>query len=353
MAHDVFICHASQDKAVADAACAALEQADIACWIAPRDPLPGMPYGRQIIDAIENARAVLLIFSAQANSSEHVARELEIAANAKKPIVPFRIEAVMPSGDLQYYITRVHWLDAMAPPMETRLSELVAVVQQLLEGGAATPATPATLAAPHAQSAVPADSTDAPRHNLPAQLTPLIGRDEELAAITALLERSRMVTLTGSGGIGKTRVSVQLGANLLDGFADGVWLVELAPISDPSLVATAVAQALSVRQSPDQPMLETLVGALTHKQVLLILDSCEHLIEPTAGVLTAILHGCANVRVLASSRQALGIDGELTYRMPSLAVGNGSSLVAAEAMRYAAIELFVARARAASIPALR
>jgi predicted ATPase len=357
MAHDVFICHASQDKTVADAACAAFERAGIVCWIAPRDPLPGRPYGPQIIEAIEHARVVLLIFSGQANRSEHVARELEIAANAKKPIVPFRIEAVMPSGDLQYYITRVHWLDAMAPPMETRLSELVAVVQQLLEGGAArpaapatpatltTPATPATPAAAHTQSAIPTDSVEAPRHNLPAQLTPLIGRDEALAEIAALLERSRLVTLTGSGGIGKTRVSLQLGANLLDHFADGVWLVELAPISDPSLVATAVAQALSVRQSPDQPMLETLVGALTRKQVLLILDSCEHLLEPTARVLAVILHGCANVTVIASSRQALGIKGELTYRMPPLAVGNGASLAAADAIRYAAIALFVECAR--------
>jgi predicted ATPase len=319
MAHDVFICHSSQDKTVADAACAALERADIACWIAPRNPVAGIPYGRQIVDAIERARALLLIFSANANRSEHVARELEIGANAKKPIVPLRIEAVMPSGDLQYYVMRVHWLDATAPPMEARLSELVAAVQQVLEA--------------------------TPRHNLPAQLTPLIGREEELAEIAALLDRSRLVTLTGAGGIGKTRASLQVAANLLKGFGDGVWLVELAPLTRGDYIPTTVAQVLGLKLASDGDPVEHLVRALKGKQTLFVFDNCEHLVEPAARVLAAILHGCADVKVLASSRQALGIKGELTYRMPSLAVGNGSSIVAADAMRYAAIELFVECAR--------
>ena len=317
--------------------------------------MPGIPYGRQIIDAVQNARVVLLIFSGQANSSEHVSRELEVAANAKKTIVPFRIEAVMPSGDLEYYITRVHWLDAMTPPMETRLSELVAVVQHLLEGGAAapattaTPATPATPPMPHAQSAVPAASLDAPRHNLPVQLTPLIGRDEELAAIAALLERSHLVTLTGSGGIGKTRLALHVATDLLDRFADGAWLVELGPISDASLVATAVAQALSVRQSPDQPMLDTLVDALKRKHLLLILDNCEHLIDQTRNVASAILHACPEVRILPTSRQGVNLAGEEEYRIPALAtppVNQKSTTQTASA--YGAVRLFTDRALSAT-----
>jgi predicted ATPase len=319
VAHDVFICHSSQDKTVADAACAALEGADIACWIAPRNPVAGIPYGRQIIDAIERARALLLIFSEHANRSEHVARELELAANAKKPIVPLRIDAVMPSGDLQYYVMRVHWLDATAPPLETRLSELVAAVQQVLEA--------------------------TPRHNLPVQLTPLIGREEELAEIAALLERSPLVTLTGAGGIGKTRASLQVAANLLKGFGDGVWLVELAPLTRGEYIPTTVAQALGIKLPTEGDPLEHLVRALKGKQTLLLFDNCEHLIDPMRKVASAILHRCPEVRIVATSRESLSIAGEHPYRMPSLAVPTAEhALSASNALTFGAARLFVDRA---------
>jgi hypothetical protein len=146
MAHDVFVCYSSEDKTIANAACAKLESAGIRCWIAPRDPIAGIPYGRQLVDAITAARVVLLIFSGNANRSEHVLRELEVASDGGKIIVPFRIENVVPSGDLKYYITRVHWLDAMSPPMETRLNELVTLMQRLLD--------PPIAAAPAASPAV-------------------------------------------------------------------------------------------------------------------------------------------------------------------------------------------------------
>lgn len=149
MAHDVFICYSSEDKTIANAACAKLESAGIRCWIAPRDPIAGIPYGRQLVDAITAARIVLLIFSGNANRSEHVLRELEVASDSSKIIVPFRIENVVPSDDLRYYITRVHWLDAMSPPMESRLNELVALMRRLLD----LPATPAITVAPVAARA--------------------------------------------------------------------------------------------------------------------------------------------------------------------------------------------------------
>ncbi len=323
MAHDVFICHSSQDKTVADAACAALERADIACWIAPRNPVAGIPYGRQIIDAIERARLLLLLFSEHANRSEHVARELELAANAKKPIVPLRIEAVMPSGDLQYYVMRVHWLDATAPPLETRLSELVAAVQQVL------------------------DAT--PRHNLPPQLTPLIGRDEALVEIAAVLDRSRMVTLTGSGGIGKTRVSLQVALNLLGRFGDGVWLVELAPLTRGEYIPSTVAQALALRIGTDGDPVENLVRVLKGKQLLLILDNCEHLIDETRSVASAILHGCPEVRIVATSRQGLNITAEAEYRMPALATPPANRQSTTQtASEYSAVRLFTDRALSAT-----
>ncbi|HEX5275453.1 MAG TPA: toll/interleukin-1 receptor domain-containing protein [Candidatus Rubrimentiphilum sp.] len=155
MAHDVFVCYSSEDKTIANAACAKLESAGIRCWMAPRDPIAGIPYGRQLVDAITAARIVLLIFSGNANRSEHVLRELEVASDSGKIIVPFRIENVTPSGDLRYYITRVHWLDAMSPPMESRLNELVALMQRLMDLPI-TPVVPAASAASTSRKSYPA-----------------------------------------------------------------------------------------------------------------------------------------------------------------------------------------------------
>lgn len=131
MGHDIFICHAHADINTALAACAKLEEVDVRCWIAPRDVGAG-PYARQIARAITDAAAVLLIFSDHTNTSGPVLNELEIASKRQKPIIPFRIEDVAPNEDLEYYTLRVHWLDALRPPMESRLDELVAFVQRLL-----------------------------------------------------------------------------------------------------------------------------------------------------------------------------------------------------------------------------
>jgi len=131
MAHDVFICHAHEDYTTALAACAKLEEAHVRCWIAPRDVGPGA-YAKQLVQAIDGASAVLLVFSEKANRSEHVLRELEIASNRQKVIIPFKIENVRPNEDLEYFTLRVHWLDALNPPLEHRLDELVHFVQRLL-----------------------------------------------------------------------------------------------------------------------------------------------------------------------------------------------------------------------------
>jgi hypothetical protein len=131
MAHDVFICHAHEDLNTALAACAKLEAAHIRCWMAPRDVGPGA-YARQLVEAISGATAVLLVYSGKANQSEHVLRELEIASSRDRVIIPFRIEDVRPNEDLEYFTLRMHWLDALTPPIEARLDELVRFVQRLL-----------------------------------------------------------------------------------------------------------------------------------------------------------------------------------------------------------------------------
>jgi len=187
-------------------------------------------------------------------------------------------------------------------------------------------------------------------NNLPLQVTSLVGRDAEVAEIEALLVKSRLVTIVGSGGVGKTRASLQVGANLLDGSGDGVWLVELAPLTDGALVPSTIASVLGIQLPAEGEPVVALARALRAQHLLLILDNCEHLIDAVARVADAVLRECPHVSILASSRQGLGIAGEATYRMPSLAVPERDAtetLRAAQAARFGAVALFTARAEAA------
>ena len=132
MAYEVFISYASEDKIVADAVCAMLESHGLRCWIAPRDVLPGLPYGEAIIDAIHGCRVMILVFSSKTNASSHIPKEIERAVSAGVTIIPFRIEDVMPGKSLDYFIGNVHWLDALTPPLELHLERLARNVETLL-----------------------------------------------------------------------------------------------------------------------------------------------------------------------------------------------------------------------------
>ena len=155
-------------------------------------------------------------------------------------------------------------------------------------------------------------------NNLPAQVSSFIGREAELAEIAALIEGNRLVTLVGSGGVGKTRLSLHVAADLIDSFHDGVWFVELAPLNQGEYIATTVASALGITLPPQGDLVEHLARMLKGKELLLVFDNCEHLVEPAAHVISTILHAAPNVKVLASSRQALGVAGEAAYQVPSL-----------------------------------
>jgi hypothetical protein len=135
MAHDVFISYASADKPTADAVCATLESHGIRCFIAPRDITPGVDWSAAIVDAIENGRLMVLVFSSNANASPQISREVERAVSKGLPIIPFRIEDVVPGRNLEYFLSTPHWLDAMTPPLEAHLSYLTETVHFLLERG--------------------------------------------------------------------------------------------------------------------------------------------------------------------------------------------------------------------------
>jgi tetratricopeptide (TPR) repeat protein len=166
MAHDVFISYSNKDKPTADAVCAALEANGVRCWIAPRDILPGSDWGEAIIDAIHGCRAMLLIFSSNSNSSAQIKREVERSVNAGIPVVPFRIEDVMPSKTLEYFISTQHWLDALTPPVEQHLHYLVntmrAILAQKPDGSEVLPREPQLKAPPAAAAVAPPEAPAAP-----------------------------------------------------------------------------------------------------------------------------------------------------------------------------------------------
>ncbi len=176
--------------------------------------------------------------------------------------------------------------------------------------------------------------------NLPAQASSFIGQEAELAAVLALVGGSRLVTLTGAGGAGKTRLGLQVAARLADSAGDGVWFVDLAPLGDPDLVAVTVAGVLGVRPEPGRSVLESVAEAVGGRHLLVLLDNCEHLIGACAKVADALLRCCPNLALLATSREPLGIGGEHVYRVPSLGVpadGDDTGAIwASEAVRLLA-----------------
>jgi predicted ATPase/class 3 adenylate cyclase len=188
-------------------------------------------------------------------------------------------------------------------------------------------------------------SLDVLPNNLPRQLTSFIGREKEMAEVKRLLSTAYLVTLTGSGGAGKTRLALQVAADEVEGFPDGAWFAEFAPIADPALVPKTVASALNVPEQPGREMTETLVDALGSKALLLILDNCEHLLAACADLVAALLRACPQVRILTTSREGLGVPGEALWRVPSLSLPDVRHLPTSEDLvLYDAVRLFVDRA---------
>lgn len=182
-------------------------------------------------------------------------------------------------------------------------------------------------------------------NNLPSLLSAFVGREQELTELGKLLADSRLVTLTGAGGCGKTRLALQAAAEALEGTAEGVWFVDLAPIAEAGQIPAAVAAALGIQAQPGRPLQDSLMDSLREQAALVILDNCEHVIDEAAAFCSRVVRTCPRVRILATSREPLGVDGERVYRVVSLSLPPQEADSADDLIASDAVRLFVERAR--------
>src|SRR5262249_47573728 len=186
-----------------------------------------------------------------------------------------------------------------------------------------------------------------PSNNLPIQFTSFIGREREIDEIKHTLSNTRLLTLTGPGGCGKTRLAIQVAADVLEDYADGTWWIELAALTDPSLIPQTVAAVLTLREQPGRPLINTLVDHLQSRASLLVLDNCEHLLSASAQLADGLLRGCPRLTILVTSREGLGIAGETLYPVPSLPVPESQQAPPlGQLIQYEVVQLFTARATA-------
>jgi predicted ATPase/predicted Ser/Thr protein kinase len=250
-----------------------------------------------------------------------------------EPPAPSRVRRGLPRA-LDGIVTR-----AMAKDRERRYpraAEIAVALRGLLDG-------PSVLV--EAADATQAVSTRVP-NNLPVSLTSFVGRREEMEEVARLLGPARLVTLLGSGGCGKTRLAIQIARNLLESYPGGAWIVELAALSDPALVPQSVAVALGLREESGRTLVETVAEHLASRSLLLVLDNCEHLTPSCAALAQSLLASAPGLRILATSRQALGVAGETLWRIPSLSVPDpgGAPLPRQAVSRFESVRLFLERA---------
>jgi predicted ATPase len=349
----IFISYASVDRLRVQSIVDALQATGVRVWLDQQDIVGGTQYGGEISDAIRGCCAFVVMCSPASLASRNVKQEVMLAWKHQRPYMPLLLEPIVIPPDLEYWLEGAQWIEVFDPTSGgwlpkvlhalariDRASSDAAVDQDAVTTGRA-PVGPSTSTARFDQQA------------FPVEITPLFGRERDVDDARKLLERPdvRLVTFSGPGGVGKTRLCLRVAAELRDQFANGIVVVELAPISDPLLVVTTIAQTLGVRETPGLPLLEGLLRGLRERELLLVLDNFEQVIG-AAPLVPTLLAAAPKLKVLVTSRVLLHVSGEHDFAVLPLAVpsvdwhraAQKSALDVARALP--AVALFVDRATA-------
>ena len=325
----VFLSYASVDRERALRVADALDAAGVPVWVDRRGITGGAEWAGEIAAAIRGCRVLVVLCSEESLASRNVRRELQLAWDRDKPILPLLLDRTEFSDAVAYFLQGRQWVEILDRPEAVWLPELLAAIGRFDDGDERRPDD--TLASAPVPSSPQANRVPL-AGILPSSPTPLIGREAELAHLIALLRRddTRLVTLVGPGGVGKTRLALAAAAAVVDAdcFADGARFVDLAPVSDPSLVPSVIARALEVREGGNRPPLDQLAAALREKRLLLVVDNWEQVIE-SAPLVGELLAACPGLKVLATSREPLRLRTELEVSLAPLALpgaGGGTPL---------------------------
>jgi predicted ATPase len=327
MTHLVFISHSSKDKSVADVICSALEANDLPCWIAPRDIVPGTDWSAAIVGALEECPAVVVILSENSNASEQVRREVQRSFERKKIVIPIRIDDVVPTASMEYYLAPVHWLNAPGGAVDGQLPALIDGLKRQLypaDGGASGPTTvvaesPSSPLATEERAGSGERSGVRALGNLPTSTAPYIGRKDELAAWENLLASgsARVLTLVGFGGMGKTRSALELAYRTQSDYPDGAWWVPLEEAQTADEALRRIASALHVDVQPQERPADRLGAFLKSRKLLLVLDNLEQIPDADVAVHTLVV-GSDHARFLVTTRKALEIASEQVVEVSPL-----------------------------------
>ncbi|CAA9527430.1 MAG: hypothetical protein AVDCRST_MAG73-519 [uncultured Thermomicrobiales bacterium] len=297
----VFVSYASGDRDQARSVVAVLERVGVRAWIDVAGIAGGQSYGPEIVAAIRGCAALVLLCSEASLASRNVRQEVALAWKHGRLILPLLLEPAVIPDELAYWLEAAQWVEVLDRKEDAWLPEVVRALAR--SGVAPGPLAPSLAIPPEHPPLAHAVAW------LPTPLTALLGRDAEVAELVGLLATHRLVTLTGPGGVGKTRLAVEVARVAAAGFPDGVAFVDLSPVRDPDLVLPAAAHVLGVREAPDVPVPEALAAAIGDRRTLLVLDNLEQVIE-AAPAIAALLAACPHLAVLATSRAPLAVRGE-------------------------------------------
>jgi len=343
----LFISYAHADSPFVDRLEADLQQQGFDPWVDRQRLKGGQRWRRELQEAVKRAQVLLIVLSPDAIASENVQIEYDYVLELGNVVIPLYYRQC----EVPMELRAIQWID-FRHSYEQGISALLDTLhrhqQRAVTSDSSGQSSPGDLGDQRSQPAQheQAQAGQAPFNNLPAQLTPLIGREQESQAACALARQTgvRLITLTGTGGIGKTRLALHIAGELLADFADGVALVALAPITDPDLVVPAIVHAFSLREVADHSLSEQLKAFLHEKHLLLVLDNFEQVVA-AAPLLSELLEACSHLKMLVTSRAVLNVRGEHPFPVPPLAVPNLGLLPDLENLSQApAVALFLERA---------